>query len=232
MKNYDSICCFRSREVIAVLVGMLSNYLVIRATGSFGAAVLRDMRSDLVNHIMMVAPSDMEKQNFGDIIERLSSDVSTIATYMQVCFKDCLYVPIMVIVFAVYLFFMHPALAVMCLGPLFIMVPLSINLLNPVKRAQREYVRRLGLTNNNIQEAFDGVDVIKSYNLQKKMRDKYYGALKETFDISNQNDLRQYNVEPLSALIREAPTAIALCVGGWLALKGGLSLGILVAFIS
>lgn len=211
---------------------MLSNYLVIRATGSFGAAVLRDMRSDLVNHIMMVAPSDMEKQNFGDIIERLSSDVSTIATYMQVCFKDCLYVPIMVIVFAVYLFFMHPALAVMCLGPLFIMVPLSINLLNPVKRAQREYVRRLGLTNNNIQEAFDGVDVIKSYNLQKKMRDKYYGALKETFDISNQNDLRQYNVEPLSALIREAPTAIALCVGGWLALKGGLSLGILVAFIS
>lgn len=231
-ESASSLWMLLIQAVIAVLVGMLSNYLVIRATGSFGAAVLRDMRSDLVNHIMMVAPSDMEKQNFGDIIERLSSDVSTIATYMQVCFKDCLYVPIMVIVFAVYLFFMHPALAVMCLGPLFIMVPLSINLLNPVKRAQREYVRRLGLTNNNIQEAFDGVDVIKSYNLQKKMRDKYYGALKETFDISNQNDLRQYNVEPLSALIREAPTAIALCVGGWLALKGGLSLGILVAFIS
>jgi len=220
------------QAVIAVLVGMLSNYLVIRTTGNFGAAVLRDMRRDLVNHIMKVAPGDMEKQNFGDIIERLSSDVSTIATYMQVCFKDCIYVPIMVIVFAAYLFLCHPALAVMCLGPLLIMVPLSIKLLNPVKRAQREYVRRLGLTNNNIQEAFDGVEVIKSYNLQKKMKDKYYGALKETFDISNQNDLRQYNIEPLSALIREAPTAMALCVGGWLALKGELSLGILVAFIS
>lgn len=231
-ESASSLWMLLIQAVIAVLVGMLSNYLVIRATGNFGATVLRDMRSDLVNHIMKVAPSDMEKQNFGDIIERLSSDVSTIATYMQVCFKDCLYVPTMVIVFAAYLFFMHPALAVMCLGPLFIMVPLSIKLLNPVKRAQREYVRRLGLTNNNIQEAFDGVDVIKSYNLQKKMRDKYYGALKETFDISNQNDLRQYNVEPLSALIREAPTAIALCVGGWLALKGELSLGILVAFIS
>lgn len=231
-ESASSLWMLLIQAVIAVLGGMLSNYLVIRTTGTFGAAVLRDMRSDLVNHIMKVAPSDMEKQNFGDIIERLSSDVSTIATYMQVCFKDCLYVPTMVIVFAAYLFFMHPALAVMCLGPLFIMVPLSIKLLNPVKRAQREYVRRLGLTNNNIQEAFDGVDVIKSYNLQKKMRDKYYGALKETLDISNQNDLRQYNVEPLSALIREAPTAIALCVGGWLALKGELSLGILVAFIS
>lgn len=221
-----------AQAAAAILVGMLSNYLVIRATGNFGAAVLRDMRSDLVNHIMKVAPSDMEKQNFGDIMERLSSDVSTIAVYMQICFKDCLYVPIMVIVFSVYLFFMQPVLAVMCLGPLFVMVPLSVKLLNPVKKAQREYVKRLGLTNNHIQEAFDGVDVIKSYNLQKKMRDKYYGALKETLNISNRNDLRQYNVEPLSALIREAPTAIALCAGGWLTLKGELSLGILVAFIS
>lgn len=88
-ESASSLWMLLIQAVIAVLVGMLSNYLVIRATESFGAAVLRDMRSDLVNHIMMVAPSDMEKQNFGDIIERLSSDVSTIATYMQVCLQRC-----------------------------------------------------------------------------------------------------------------------------------------------
>lgn len=220
------------KAVAVILAGMLANYLAVRSTGYFGANVLKDMRSDLVNHIVKIAPNDMEKQNFGDIMERLSSDVETVAMYMQSYFKDCLYVPMMVTVFAVYLFSMHPVLAVLCLGPLFVTVPLSIRLLNPVKKAQREYVRRLGLTNNHIQEAFDGVEVIKSYNLQKKMQDKYYGALKETLDISNKNDLWQYNIEPLSAFIREAPTAIALCAGGWLALRGELSLGILVAFIN
>lgn len=220
------------KAVAVVLAGMLANYLAVRFTGYFGAKVLKDMRDDLVNHIVKIAPNDMEKQNFGDIMERLSSDVETIAMYMQNYFKDCLYVPIMVTAFAVYLFSMRPLLAVLCLGPLLVTVPLSIKLLNPVKKAQREYVRRLGLTNNHIQEAFDGVEVIKSYNLQKKMQDKYYGALKETLDISNKNDLWQYNIEPLSAFIREAPTAIALCVGGWLALRGELSLGILVAFIN
>lgn len=228
----DSLWVLVIQAIVAILIGMLSNYLVVRTTGNFGVAVLRDMRRDLVNHIMKVAPIDMEKQNFGDIMERLSSDVATIAGYMETYFKDCLYVPIVVIVFTFYLMSMKPILAVLCLGPLLVMVSVSIKLLKPVKMAQTEYVKRLGLTNNHIQEAFDGVDVIKSYNLQKKMHTKYYNALKETLDISNKNDLRQYNIEPLSALIREAPTAIALCVGGYLALEGELSIGILVAFIS
>lgn len=220
------------QAVVAILVGMLSNYLVIKITGTFGATILRDLRRDMVNHIMKVAPNDMEKQNFGEIMERLSSDVAVVAGYMETYFKDCLYVPVLVIIFAIYLVIMNPLLAVLCLGPLLIMVPLSIKLLKPVKMAQAEYVKKLGLTNNHIQEACDGVEVIKSYHLQERMQTKYYNALKDTLDISNKNDLWQYNIEPLSALIREAPTAIALCVGGYLALQGELTLGILVAFIS
>lgn len=232
------------KAVLIIAQGMLCNYLVISMTGSLGAGILRDLRRDLADHIMKLAPDFMERNNFGDMMERMSSDVEVISGYMQNYFKDCLYVPIMVIVFAIYLISLNPLLAGICLGPLVIMVPLSIKLLKPVKLAQSAYVKQLGLTNNNIQEAFDGADVIKAYHLQKKMRDRYYKALRQTFDISNRNDLRQYNIEPLSCLIREAPRAIALCVGGYLAIRGSavgamnvtnvmnVTLGMLVAFIS
>lgn len=219
-----------AKAVLAVIIGMLANYFVIRATGFFGTGILKNLRRDVADHIMKMAPDFMEKHNFGDIMERASSDVDAIAAYMQNYFTDCLYVPIVVIVFALYLFSLNPVLAAVCIGPLFVMVPLSIKLLKPVKLAQFSYVKLLGLTNNNLKEAFDGADVIKSYNLQKKMRDKYDTALKETFDISNKNDLWQYNIEPLSCLIRVAPGAIALCAGGYLAFRGNLTLGILIAF--
>ena len=220
-----------AKAALAIIIGMLANYFVILKTECFGTEVLKDLRHDLVNHIMKIAPDFMEKNSFGDIIERASSDVGGIAGYMQTYFKDCLYVPIIVIVFALYLFSLNPLLAAACLGPLVIMVPLSIMLMKPVKVAQFEYGRLLGLTNNNIQEAYNGADVIKSYNLQKKMQDKYYIALKEPFDISNRNDLRQYNIEPLSCLIRMSPIAIALCIGGYLAFQGNVTLGILIAFV-
>lgn len=223
---------FIVKTILIITIGMVANYFVRCMTGFFGAGLLRDLRRDLVHHIMKMAPDFIEKNNFGDIVERASSDIEGIASYMQSYFKDCLYVPIMVVVFAIYLFLLNPLLAAICFGLLFVLVPLSIKLLKPVKMAQSAYVKKLGLTNNNIQEAFNGAEVIKSYNLQKKMRDKYYKALKETFDISNRNDLRQYNIEPLSCLIREAPNAIVLCVGGYLTFKGTITLGILLAFIS
>lgn len=220
-----------AKAILAIIIGMLANYFVILTTGFFGTGVLKALRHDLVDHIMKMAPDFMEKNNFGDMIERASSDVDAIAAYMQNYFKDCLYVPIVVIVFALYLLSLNPLLAAVCIGPLFIMVPLSIKLLKPVKVAQFAYVKLLGLTNNNLKEAFDGADVIKSYNLQEKMRNKYYTALKETLDISNRNDRWQYNLEPLSCLIGMAPRAIALCVGGYLAFRGSVTLGILIAFI-
>lgn len=220
-----------ANAILAILLGILSNYFVVRMTGYFGAGALKDLRRDFTNHMMKMAPDFMERHNFGDMMERASSDIDTVAAYMQTYFKDCLYVPIIVIVFAVYLFSMQPLLAAACLGPLLVMVPLSIRLLKLVKMAQSAYIKQLGMTNNHLQEAFDGADVIKAYHLQTKMQKNYYAALKETFDISNRNDLWQYNIEPLSCLIREAPRAAALCFGGYLALNGYVTLGVLTAFI-
>lgn len=225
-----SIVCFEAAA--GILLGMAANYFVVKITGIFGANILKDMRYDLVNHIGKLAPDFMENHNFGDIMERLSSDVATVATYMQTYFKDCLYAPVMVTVFAGYLFSMNPILSAVCLGPLVIMVPLSIRLLRPVKMAQAEYVKRLGLTNNHIKEAFDGVCEIKAYHLQKEREENYRAALREVWNISDKNDLWQYHIEPLSVLISKAPTAIALCAGGYLALQGKLSIGVLVAFLS
>lgn len=220
------------KAALAIGVGLLTNYLVVSMTGLFGAGILKDLRGDAIKAIMKCAPDFMEKHNFGDIMERMSSDMDTIAGYMKTYFKDCIYVPIVVVVFAAYLFSLNPLLAFVSLLPLAVLVPVSVNLLKPVKLAQAEYVKKLGLTNNHIQEAFDGVEVIKSYNLQTSREEKYYEALEETLTISNQNDLRQYNIEPISALIREAPIAITLCVGGILAFGGNVSIGMLIAFIS
>jgi len=90
----------------------------------------------------------------------------------------------------------------------------------------------LGRTNNNIQEVCDGVDIIKSYNLENILEKKYYKDLQKTLDISITNDLRQYNVEPISRMISELPVAIALCLGGYLVFGDKITLGVLIAFVS
>lgn len=218
--------------VFAIIVGVISNYAVVAATGYFGTRVLKDLRRDALNAIMKTAPDFIENHNFGDVMERLSSDVEDLSGYMQNTFKDCLYVPIIVIVYSVYILSLNPLLALACIIPLAILVPVSIKLLQPIKVSQFKYTKLIGLTNNNIQEACDGADVIKAYNLQDKIEEKYYKDVKAALDISNDNDLKQYNIAPISELIRNLPTAITLCMGGYLAFNGSVTIGMMVAFMS
>lgn len=76
-----------------------------------------------------------------------------------------------------------------------------------------EYSKKLGLTNNNIQEAFDGAATIKAYNLQPVMSRKYHIAMQKLLKISNRIDAKQYHLEPVSRIIQELPIDIALLLG-------------------
>lgn len=127
---------------------------------------------------------------------------------------------------------MNPPLAAICLMPLAIIVPINIKLLKPIKLRQHQYARELGQTNNNIEEAFAGVEVIKSYNLQKCMMNRYEKALYKTFVTSDKTDLAQYNLEPLSRAIQEIPLALAICVGGVFVFRNVITIGMLIAYMS
>ncbi|MBE5962179.1 MAG: ABC transporter ATP-binding protein [Lachnospiraceae bacterium] len=228
----DGMMAQIGKGAIVIALGMVASYLVIQMTGYFSAGVLRDIRKATMEHVVKLSPDFMEKNDYGDMIARMSSDVEGIAFYLSTYFKDCLYMPIMVIIYASYLFSVNVALAFICLIPLCILVPISIKLLEPIKRSQMEYVQKLGATNNNIQEVCDGIAVVKSYGLRKVLAKKYYEDLHKTLVISKVNDLRQYNAAPISILIAELPVAAALCVGGTFVFQGKVTLGVLVAFIS
>lgn len=127
----------------------------------------------------MRAPADyMSINNRGDIMERISENVETLADFVKNYFKDCLYVPIMIIVYSIYLFGINAIMALCCLLPLVILVPINIRYMKPIKMMSFEYSKKLGLTNNNIQEAFDGAATIKAYNLQPVMSRKYHIAMR------------------------------------------------------
>lgn len=64
------------------------------------------------------------------------------------------------------------------------------------------------------------------------MMNRYKDALYKTFKTSNETDLAQYNLEPISRAIQEVPMALAICVGGVLVFRNAITMGVLIAYIS
>ena len=218
--------------VIILLIGIASNYLSVYLTGLIGARLLNRLRTDCINSLMRAPADYMSINNRGDIMERISENVETLADFVKNYFKDCLYVPIMIIVYSIYLFRINAIMALCCLLPLVILVPINIRYMKPIKMMSFEYSKKLGLTNNNIQEAFDGAATIKAYNLQPVMSRKYHIAMQKLLKISNRIDAKQYHLEPISRIIQELPIDIALLLGGMLVLTGNVTIGVLIAYIS
>lgn len=217
---------------IILVIGICSNYLVVYMTGCIGAGLLRDLRSDCIKGLLKASPDYMSRHSRGDIMERVSADVEGLADFIKGYFKDCLYVPVMVVTYSVYLFRIHPWLAVCCLMPLVVLVPVNIKYMKPIKLMQFQYSHELGLNNNKIQEAYDGAATIKAYNLQKHMQAQYNAAVHRLFQMFHSTDLKQYNLEPVSRAIQELPVAVALILGGFMVLEGKITMGVLIAYIS
>jgi ABC-type multidrug transport system fused ATPase/permease subunit len=168
----------------------------------------------------------------GEIIAKLSADAESLQSFLESSLADIFYVPVMLLCFSIYMCFLNTKLFLICFISLPILLPLSIITMKPIKACSKEYMRLIGKTNNNIQDVVDGIKIVKAYNLEAELLNKYKKDLSIAVDISLRNDKRQYAVEPISYLIMNLPIVICLVYGGKLAINGEITLGAMAAFLS
>lgn len=231
-KSYFKIPQMLIIGIILIGVTCISNYLSIYLTERFGAHLLRDIRSHIVRYIAKLSPDYMERNEFGDMIGRMTGDLENIRGFMETSMKECLYVPIMIIIFSAYLISLNPIMYLCSIGPLIVLVPLSAKLISPIKFSQKEYVRTLSKTNNNIQEAYIGAETVKVYALEDTMYDRYEKKLNTSLKLAQKNDKMQYAVEPLSYMIMRLPIIVTLILGSYYSFQGKVNMGELVAYIT
>lgn len=95
------------KMLIVIGVGIASNYMVVSMTGFVGVGLLKKLRNDAVDSLMKASPEYINQCNYGDLMERVTEDIEGLAGFMSGYFKDCMYVPILTVVYSVYLFIMN-----------------------------------------------------------------------------------------------------------------------------
>lgn len=217
---------------VYIIFSVLIFYLFKYQMGIFKAGVLRDIREKVIGHLLKLSPDFVAKQDYGDMISRLSNEINNISEYMGTYLIDLFSLPIQLLVFSVYLFRLNPSLAFFSLLPAVIGIPIHIKLIEPVKKGQKIYVEELAKTNNNLEQLCSGIDTVKSYKLEQTLSKRYYDRLKKTLDTSFSNDKKEYLAAPFFTIITQFPMVIALCYGGYEVFKGNLTIGMLTAFIT
>ena len=186
--------------------------------------LLRDMRTQIYDKRLSLPMSFFSKERKGDIITRMSADVSAIEDSISQSLDMLIKNPILVIVYVGTLIITSWQLTVftIVIGPLIIWIMGVIG--RKLKAQSLEVQSRWSDTMSQLEETLGGLRIIKAFLAEKKMSARFTDKSNLLRKASNRVSLRQSLAHPVSEFLGTALIVIVLWFGGTLILSNRASI--------
>ena len=221
--------------VVLIAVNLLSN--LFRYLSSYTVETLRNrtvqrMRNAMFDNIVSMNVGYFSDQRKGDIISRITSDVSVvqycITNTLQVAFRE----PMLIIGYMVLMLSISWELSLFSILFLpvvgFLIGSIVKRLRHPASRSQK----RLGELVSILEESLSGIKIIKTYNAARYVRNKFHALNAEITRLMLWMARRQQLASPMSEFLGILAVAVILVFGGSLVMKGSLSAAGFITFIA
>ena len=219
----------RGASVVLLMVGLflvlmtgikcgtawLANYhMVPLRTG-----VLRDLRKALYDKILSLPIGYFTEARRGDVISRMTNDVNeveaSIMSALDILFKN----PVMILVYLITLLCISWQLTLFVL----LLMPIAVFFIGRIgrslKKASKQGQEQNAEILSSVDETLLGLRVVKGFNAQDKLRNRFEKLINATRATFNRINRRYYLAHPLSEFLGTALIAIILWFGGLLILN-------------
>ncbi len=207
----------------------LSNYVLIPLRNT----ILRELRRDVFNKTLYLPLSYFRRERKGDLMTRLSLDVTevehSLVSTSQLIFKE----PIYILTYLGVMFFISFKLTIFIL----IFLPIVGFLIGRVTRSLRSKTAdnqaSIGDQMSIVEETFSGLRIVKSYNIEPLQEQKFKHYNDDIYHNSNKINQRRDLAGPLSESLGVMVMAVIILYGGYLILEdqGSLTAEGFVGFI-
>lgn len=201
-------------------VTYLSSYFII----PMRSGIVRDIRNFMYAKIVRLPISFFTSERKGDVMARMSGDVAEIENSIMASLDMFFKNPIMIIVCLVMMCVISWQLTVFVL----ILLPIAGTIMGKVgkklKRKSLENQNQWGVLMSNIEETLGGLRIIKAFNAEDKVRERFRRENQVFYTLSNKVARRQSLAHPMSEFLGTTAIAIVLWFGGSLILSGASSM--------
>ena len=190
-----------------------------------------DIKNEIFNHYQLLDRAFYKKNNTGDMMARISEDVSKVRMFLGPATMYPINMISLFILVMYNMFSINVKLSLYVLAPLPIM-SISIFFISKIIHSKSEKVQQqLSLLSTLTQESFSGIRIIKSFVNEKL---NFLSFQKETNDYLLRNiSLAETNAAffPFMLLLIGLSTLLTIYIGGKEAIAGNISTGNIAEFI-
>ncbi|MBR2497450.1 MAG: ABC transporter ATP-binding protein [Parabacteroides sp.] len=205
--------------VISTFMKVATMYMAFFTMIPIRTGVVRDIRNQINRKITELPLGFFSEERKGDIIARVSGDVNEIETSIMSSLDMLFKNPILILIYLSGMIAISWQLTLF----VFILLPIAGYVMGQVgkklKRKSFEGQQQWGYLMSQIEETLGGLRIIKAFNAEKKIQDRFEKS-NDTFRIlTNRIYRRQQMAHPMSEFLGTATIAIVLWYGGSLILS-------------
>jgi ATP-binding cassette subfamily B protein len=217
---------------VAVMAGFAANYFQVTVLEWTGQNIMHRLRQHLYSHLMRLDLTFFHAHPSGKLVTRLTNDIQNMhemfTSVIVTLFNDT--IQIIGILILLYWLNWRLALLMTLLLPVILVATFIFSRL--ARNVFREIRTSLARINAYLQEAVSGISLIQLFQREKDTEQNFVGLNQNYF----QSAMRQIKIfgifMPMLEVISSTATALIIWYGGVLILRGEMTIGILVAFLS
>jgi ATP-binding cassette subfamily B protein/subfamily B ATP-binding cassette protein MsbA len=194
-------------------------YMIPLRTG-----VVRDIRNQINDKIVSLPLSFFSEERKGDILARISGDVneieSSVMSSLEMIFKN----PILIFIYLGGMLILSWQLTLF----VFVLLPVAGYIMGQIgkKLKKKSFLgqQMWGNLMSQVEETLSGLRIIKAFNAEKKISDRFHNTNDDFRQITNRIFRRQQMAHPMSELLGTITIAVVIWYGGSIILSNRSSI--------
>ncbi|UCD91250.1 MAG: ABC transporter ATP-binding protein/permease [Desulfobacterales bacterium] len=232
LRQIDLLFFYCGIYLASVIVASGLKFFVTLIQTLISQRVLAEIRKELYHHILTLPLNFFRKTQAGMVVSSLITELPSSGNFAGMAFAVPLSNILTLLAFAVYLIWLNPLLALVSLS-IYPMVMLLIPFLQ--KRANTANKKRVDTTrklSSRISETISGIHEVHGNGAYHIENSKYDTLVNQLFKTRIVWTLYSQGVKVTNNFFNNLSPFLIFILGGYLAMKGQLELGALVAFLS
>lgn len=203
-----------------------SNYFITNAVQK----MVRDLRNDIIHKINLIPVSYYDRNQFGNILGRITSDVESVSNALQQSLLQIVNAVLSIILVSGMMLWLNWRLALVILISMpasYFVARYMVKLSQPHFKGQADALGRL---NGYVQESFTGFNIIKLYSREQQSSKDFREITEDLQNVGFKASFLSGLMVPLVSFVSHVTYLLVVIIGGLITIAGKLTLGNLQAF--
>jgi ATP-binding cassette, subfamily B, multidrug efflux pump len=203
------------------------NYTIVAVT----QRVLRALRRDLFGHLQTLSLRYFDRHTTGELMSRLTNDIDALSRVLSQSVVQLVASGLTLVGMVVVVLLLNVWLALGMIAVMPVMLYFTLHMGRGTRRGFREVQANLGRLNALTEETITGVKVVQAFRREPTLTAEFERTNNAVRDTTIRAQLMMTLLRPMLMVFSNLDLVVIAGLGGWLALRGMVSVGVIATFV-